>query len=486
MNVVFLPDYSDSNPYQWQLATALGRRGVAVRLESAWGRRPLRTLVDAHGYPDVLHLHWTNRFLDSPTGQKSGSKALQFLSDVMTVAARGTKVVWTLHNLYDHEGRGRRTEHRFNRLLASLCDRLLVHSEAARATIEQAYQLPRSVRHRIRVVPHAHFVGSYPGHVSRADARARFGIAEHQTVFLFFGQIRPYKGLRELLDAFVKLDCADAKLLIAGRAVDGATADEVQRSANSDPRILTALRFIPEDEVQLFMSAADIVVLPYRDILTSGSAILAMSFAKAVLMPSLPATREAIADDTDWLYDARQPSSLLEKMQWAMSANYGAVGTRHQSRVLQHGWEEMADSTNRIYEEVVRRSAHTARGVDPIRQSPANFWTAQVARTARELNDTAADGARVIVADEGQLKLELRPSVITMPFLERDGQFWGAPPDDDTAIRELERMRQAGAALLAFTWPAFWWLDFYAGFRVYLDQRFERILRNDRLVIYRL
>jgi hypothetical protein len=73
-----------------------------------------------------------------------------------------------------------------------------------------------------------------------------------------------------------------------------------------------------------------------------------------------------------------------------------------------------------------------------------------------------------------------------IPFLERDGEHWGNPADDETAIRELERLRQAGAGFIAFVWHAFWWLEYYAGFQQHLHSTYPCILQNDRLVIFDL
>jgi hypothetical protein len=70
------------------------------------------------------------------------------------------------------------------------------------------------------------------------------------------------------------------------------------------------------------------------------------------------------------------------------------------------------------------------------------------------------------------------------PFLERDGQYWGPPPDDATAVEELERLRRAGARFVVIAWPAFWWLDYYAQFHKYLRSSFECVLANDRVVIF--
>ena len=75
-------------------------------------------------------------------------------------------------------------------------------------------------------------------------------------------------------------------------------------------------------------------------------------------------------------------------------------------------------------------------------------------------------GATLILVDEerwggGQALRGRR----TLPFLERDGRYWGLPPDSETAIRELERLRSLGAQYLVFMRPSFWWLDYYVDFR---------------------
>jgi hypothetical protein len=71
-------------------------------------------------------------------------------------------------------------------------------------------------------------------------------------------------------------------------------------------------------------------------------------------------------------------------------------------------------------------------------------------------------------------------------FLERACEYWGAPPDDVTAIAELERLRQAGARWLVIVWPAFWWLEQYAEFAAYLQEHFRCALTNDRLRVFEL
>ncbi|MDP8922821.1 MAG: hypothetical protein M3O34_08090 [Chloroflexota bacterium] len=105
----------------------------------------------------------------------------------------------------------------------------------------------------------------------------------------------------------------------------------------------------------------------------------------------------------------------------------------------------------------------------------------------RELAGVLPDGDPFIMVDDNQWGTgAVVAGRRAIPFLERDGQYWGKPPDDATAIRELERLRQSGARFIVFGWPAFWWLDHYAEFHRHLRSRFRCLLENDRVVVFDL
>ncbi len=93
----------------------------------------------------------------------------------------------------------------------------------------------------------------------------------------------------------------------------------------------------------------------------------------------------------------------------------------------------------------------------------------------------------LILADMEQWSgSEIVEGIRKVPFLEQDGKYWGAPADNATAIRELERLRQPGASAIAFAWHAFWWFDYYPEFYDYLCSRFRRVVQNDHLVAFDL
>jgi glycosyltransferase involved in cell wall biosynthesis len=95
-------------------------------------------------------------------------------------------------------------------------------------------------------------------------------------------------------------------------------------------------------------------------------------------------------------------------------------------------------------------------------------------------------GDRFIIVDEDLYSDIEFSKNLPIPFLERNGEYWGLPNDDDIAITELERLRSQGASFIVFIRPCFWWLDYYKGFALYLRSNFPCILENNLLVVFGL
>jgi hypothetical protein len=84
------------------------------------------------------------------------------------------------------------------------------------------------------------------------------------------------------------------------------------------------------------------------------------------------------------------------------------------------------------------------------------------------------------------LRVDLAGSARVVPFVERDGAYWGAPGDDASAIAELERLRAAGLPHIVFTWPCFWWLDHYQEFARHLRTHHRCVHESERAVVFDL
>jgi len=114
-------------------------------------------------------------------------------------------------------------------------------------------------------------------------------------------------------------------------------------------------------------------------------------------------------------------------------------------------------------------------------------WTQRLGLAAEELLRLIPGGSRFILVDDSQWgNVRALAGYRIDPFLEKDGRYWGPPADDETAWRELERLRQAGACYLAFAWPSFWWLQHYAGFAQRVRDAFACVLEDEQLVVFKL
>lgn len=114
-------------------------------------------------------------------------------------------------------------------------------------------------------------------------------------------------------------------------------------------------------------------------------------------------------------------------------------------------------------------------------------WMRRLRAATQELAGLVPAGSSFILVDEAQWgETETLTGRHTIPFLEREGRYWGLPPDSDTAVRELERLRAAGATFMVFAWPAFWWLDYYSGLRSHLYATTRCVLRSEHVVVFDL
>ena len=103
----------------------------------------------------------------------------------------------------------------------------------------------------------------------------------------------------------------------------------------------------------------------------------------------------------------------------------------------------------------------------------------------RAVQRTIPRGSRFILVDDAQWAgrfTERKP----IPFLEKDGEYWGPPADDAKAISEMERLRDQGAEFIVFASPCFWWLNYYRDFHSYLQREYQHAFADEELIIFDL
>lgn len=281
MRIVALPAHRNRamNPYNSLLYSAVERAGYEVEEFGAGtflGREP-----------DVVHIHWPEWLFSAANATRARAQAMLFRRMVLHLKRRGSRIVWTVHNLDGHHGWQPDHEVREWAWFVQHIDGWISLSHAGVAAVLDRYPALVKVPHT--VIPHGHYCGVYPNCVHKSEVRHALGIPEDARVIAAIGGLQPYKQIPLLARTFAEMAGDDYRLVIAGKA-NGQVDAEVR--AVADDRIVYVPGFVPNADLQVYHRAADLVALPYRNVFNSGSAIMALSFATPVLVPRLGAMAE--------------------------------------------------------------------------------------------------------------------------------------------------------------------------------------------------
>ena len=115
-----------------------------------------------------------------------------------------------------------------------------------------------------------------------------------------------------------------------------------------------------------------------------------------------------------------------------------------------------------------------------------NSWWYKLNRAVQKLDELIPSGEPFVLVDDAIWGMEVNSVRHPIPFLEKEGKFWGYPPNDETAIQELERLRQVGAKKIVFVWSAFWWLEYYSEFHHYLRTNFDCLYQDECIIVFDL
>lgn len=267
IKVLNIPNYS---PYVDLLRKHLASVGVCMDLVGPVNYRVLRPhfkiMIHSPRY-DVFHVHWI------PFGSTSLMRRT-----IRWVRKRGLRVVWTVHNILPHEKQFRDDLGALKFMIES-SDACILHNTYTMKRLKGEFGLNPNAY----VIPHGNFNGYYPDYISEETARKRLGLSSESIVLLHFGQIRPYKGVDQFVE-LIKVLPRNFIGLIAGRCRNRSLEDLLRREADAlGGRLMLHLKFVPDDEIQMYFRASDAAVFTYRDVTTSGASLLAYAFKKPVI-----------------------------------------------------------------------------------------------------------------------------------------------------------------------------------------------------------
>lgn len=237
---------------------------------------------------DALIVHWPDKVFWEADNSREASRLMLRLLVRLATRPRRVKLIWMVHDLAPHDGKWfkRLAWPPYAGLIARMADGALTLAEGTRGPVRAAY--PALAKKPLGYIWHPCYPGEAVAPEARTAARAALGWTGTERVYGYCGQLRPYKGVEELIGAFAALDDPCARLLIAGRPRDEAMVTALRRLAGDDPRIHLKPQDLAREAFRACLGACDIVVAPFRRYLHSGSLVHSLSAQRPVLTPSTP------------------------------------------------------------------------------------------------------------------------------------------------------------------------------------------------------
>jgi glycosyltransferase involved in cell wall biosynthesis len=372
MKVLAMP--RDPNPYQELLHGRLRTRGVDVRYLEGPTRShtvnlALGPLVLAwwrlRGYR-LVHLHWVYGFsLPWARTPRWAPRCMQRWFGVWLWAGSilGLRLVWTAHNVLPHDpvfaddraGRRRLVDH---------CDAVIAHSP------ETAAELRQYGANNVAVIPQGGYRDLYPQTLERAEARDRLGLRGEDFVVAFVGSVHPYKGVDLLIDAMAMLPPEPpTRLVVAGGCSDGDYRSSLEAAARrAGNRIRLSLERVPDDELQVYLRAADVAAFPFRSVTNSGSVLLALGFGVPVVIPDLPqlaGVPAAVA--TRYSGGVSALAHTLRQLSTAAEADRRDQAAAAMAFASARSWDDVAEATLAVYAQAL---AGVSRSPSTLQETP--------------------------------------------------------------------------------------------------------------------
>jgi D-inositol-3-phosphate glycosyltransferase len=304
--------------------------------------------------PRIFHILWNYKF-------KLFDRTLLMLYYKLL----GKKVVFTAHNVNVANRDG--NESTLNRLSLKiqyhLVDHIFVHTDKMKHSLLNEFRVNETA---VSVIPFG-INNSVPDTtLTPAEAKQKLGIGGSEKTILFFGRIRPYKGLDTLVASFRRLVHRDKnyRLIIAGEPNKESTSywQEIQQTINQEQigkQVIQQIGFLADDDTEIYFKAADVLVLPYKEVFQSGVLFLSYSFGLPVIATDVGSLRDDIVEgETGYICRPSDEIELAKSIEtYFVSDLFTNLDKRRESiktmARARNSWSAVSDKTCTIYTQLL-------------------------------------------------------------------------------------------------------------------------------------
>ena len=339
IKIICLPadHISNPNPYQFLMIKGL-KKNKALEVKIGCASKRYGIILSAFYFrPKYLHFDWITEYYLRKDIATSWFRAYWFLFQIIIAKKLfRIRIVWTQHNILPHDSRRKNIHEWVQYKFYKYCDWIRVFSESTAKTLvlDHNYSIKK-----ILIVPEGSYLGYYNNTINKYDARCKLKLKTDEKIFLFFGAIKPYKGIEELVNIFNENKFKKVRLVISGRTPDKKYARKIQKLVRNNRSITLFDRYIENKEIELFFNSSDFCILPFKKIENSGSVILAMGFKKVVIAPNIGVIPDRLKNQREFLYN----DNLLDKINLALSKaphEIVGIGQKNYQELKKHSWED--------------------------------------------------------------------------------------------------------------------------------------------------
>ncbi|WP_026776866.1 glycosyltransferase family 4 protein [Polaribacter sp. Hel_I_88] len=336
--IACLPVAGNQNPYQYLMIKGLNESNI-INAFNGFDDRFFGIVKTWKKYkPNYIHFDWIHSYYVRRQLWMTILLLPLFIFQVLFIRyCTKTKIVWTLHNIMPHNTSSYKLNKFVRSFFARNCYWIRVFSSS---TALKASKLFNIKQEKFRTVPEGDYVSIYPNKISTGEARNYFKLNKKDKVFLYLGFIRPYKGLGKLIEIFNNLDIQNSKLIIAGLARDKVYLDDLKNKIKrlDNKKIMLKNVFIPENDLQIYYNASDVVILPFSNVENSGSVIMAMGFSKLIVAPRIGVLNERLKNQKEYLY--KDLATTIKKVISISKDQLKEIGKKNKESLQKYKWSD--------------------------------------------------------------------------------------------------------------------------------------------------
>ena len=347
LKIGLIPFGDTSNPYQELTRRALIKKGCKVHVFPKSNFFPL--IRASYSDIEILHIDWPHSFYIGKSTIRTLLKKIMFKFQLKFLGP--VKIVWTVHNLVTHNTSGEN-----DRILGQLIEKSDALVSLSRIGVKKIRERWEEAKNKIIwVVPHGHFIDWYNTDLSKNKAKKILGIPEDARVGVLPGRLHPYKGIENLIPAFLQIGGIRNWLILAGKPLNEEYAAKLKKMINNNPYIILKDYFLPKKELEIVMAASDFAVFPFKEIFNSGSVILAMSYGLPIVATMKGSIPELVPAEA--LFDAGDGS--IDEIKSALKHAYSCDSLKirgniaKQKLLKEHSWEIVSNRLVELYNRII-------------------------------------------------------------------------------------------------------------------------------------